>query len=83
MARLTYEQRKNLPDRDFAVIHKSATEERERRKYPIENESHARNALARVSRFGTAQEKREVCEKVHRRFPEIHEQSCKLHRMKA
>ena len=75
MPRLTYEERKRLPAKDF-VFPRS-------RKYPIENKAHARNALARVSRFGTAYEKRKVCNAVHRKFPSIHEENCKMHRMRA
>ena len=75
MSKLTYEQRMRLPARDF-VFPKT-------REYPIQDAAHARNALARVSRFGTRYQKMEVCKKVHRRFPRIHEQSCKLHRVEA
>lgn len=71
MARLTYAERKRLPSRDF-VYPRS-------RKYPIENKSHARNALARVSRFGTRAEKRKVCEAVHKKYPSIHEKHCSIH----
>jgi hypothetical protein len=41
MAKLTYEQRKSLPNNAFA--------EPSKRAYPIEDKAHARNALARVS----------------------------------
>lgn len=70
--KLTYEQRMKLPKEEFAL-------ERER-KYPIEDEAHARNALARVSAYGTEEEKREVCRKVHERYPEIHSEFCELHK---
>jgi hypothetical protein len=60
-----------LPADQFAIPN--------RRKYPIYDESHARNALARVSQHGTEQEKREVCEAVAENYPEIHEKSCELH----
>jgi len=73
--RLTYRHRQQLPDRDFAVILADGT-----RKYPIENANHARNALARVSRFGNPEEKAEVCRKVHARYPGIHEKHCKMHK---
>jgi hypothetical protein len=76
--RLTYKQREELPDRDFAVILKDGT-----RKYPIENAAHARNALARVSANGSPEEKAEVCRKVHERFPMIHETHCKIHHERA
>jgi len=45
MARLTSQQRKNLPRKAFAVPGKRA--------YPINDASHARNALARVAQHGT------------------------------
>lgn len=68
MARLTYRQKKRLRASQFAVPNE--------RKYPIENVSHARNALARVSRFGTPAQKAAVCRAVHRRYPSIAAKSC-------
>ena len=62
MARLTYKARKRLPGKDFAGPGRS---------YPIEDESHARNALSRVSEYGTPAEKAEVRAKVRRKFPKI------------
>ena len=50
MAKLTAAQRNALPRSDFAQPSK--------RKYPINDKAHARNALARVSQHGTADEKR-------------------------
>lgn len=41
MAKLTSKQRSNLPDSDFAIPSE--------RKYPINDASHRRNALARAS----------------------------------
>lgn len=70
--KLSYSERMRLPERDF-VFPKS-------RRYPIPDESHARNALARVSQHGSEEDKRKVCEAVHKRFPEIHEKSCPMHR---
>ncbi len=75
---LSYRQREELPDEDFAVILKDGT-----RKYPIENEAHARNALARVSANGNPEEKDEVCRKVHERYPSIHEKHCRMHQYSA
>jgi hypothetical protein len=40
-------------------------------RYPIEDASHARNALARVSQFGTPAEKDKVKAAVHRKYPGI------------
>lgn len=63
MAKLTYKKRKRLPKKSFA--------EPCARKYPIPDKSHARNALARVSQFGTTSEKSRVRAAVHRKFPGI------------
>lgn len=41
------------------------------RSYPIENASHARNALARVAQHGSSSEKAEVRAKVHAKYPSI------------
>src|ERR1039458_4272207 len=62
-AKLKYAQRKKLPKSAFAI---PAT-----RSYPIHDEAHARNALARVSQFGTPEEKAQVSAAVHRRYPNI------------
>ena len=39
--------------------------------YPIPDKAHARNALARVSAFGSSSQKAEVRAKVHAKFPDI------------
>jgi hypothetical protein len=62
VARLTTKDRKALPAKEFAGPDRS---------YPIPDASHARNALSRVSQFGTADLKKKVREKVHRKFPDI------------
>lgn len=62
MARLTSKQRKALPKKSFALPGG---------RYPIENASHARNALARVSQFGSPEEKAKVRAAVHRKYPGI------------
>lgn len=62
MAKLTSADRKALPVSTFAGPDRS---------YPIPDASHARNALARVSQFGTADLKKKVREKVARKFPHI------------
>lgn len=41
------------------------------RKYPIENEEHARNALARVQQFGTPAEQAIVKAKVYKKYPAL------------
>lgn len=63
MAPLTSARRKALPTGTFA--------EPKKRKYPIPDASHARNALARVSGNGTPAEKAMVRAEVRRRFPNI------------
>jgi hypothetical protein len=63
MAKLTYGQRKKLPKKSFAEPGKRA--------YPIQDKSHARNALARVSQFGSPAEKAKVRAAVHKKYPGI------------
>ena len=63
MAKLTTVQRGRLKTTEFAL--------KEDRAYPIENISHARNALARVAQHGTATEKAAVRAAVHRKYPGI------------
>ncbi len=63
MAKLSAADRKKLKDSDFA--------EPDRRKYPIEDETHARDALARVSQNGSEAEQKQVRKKVEERYPEI------------
>jgi hypothetical protein len=63
MAKLTSKARKALPKKAFAEPGKRA--------YPIEDKSHARNALARVSQFGTPAEKATVKAAVKKKFPGI------------
>jgi hypothetical protein len=60
MAKLTTEDRKNLPANSFALPDKRA--------YPIEDKSHADNALSRVSANGTPEEKAKVRAAVKSRF---------------
>jgi len=63
MAKLTYKKRKRLRKRSFAIP--------EKRKYPIHDIAHARNALARVAAFGTPSEKRRVRAAVYRKYPSL------------
>lgn len=60
--KLTTPKRNALPTKVFALPG---------RKYPIEDKSHARNALARVSGNGTPAQKAEVKAKVQSKFPDI------------
>lgn len=63
MAKLTNAERNNLKPSSFVFP--------QERKYPVEDESHARNALSRVSSNGTPKEKSKVRAAVHSRFPQI------------
>jgi hypothetical protein len=62
MAKLTAKGRKQIASKNFALPG---------RRYPIEDASHARNALSRVSQFGSSEEKAEVRSKVKRKYPGI------------
>jgi hypothetical protein len=62
MAKLTAKTRNAIPGKDFALPG---------RRYPIEDKSHARNALSRVSGNGTSAEKAKVRAAVHRKYPGI------------
>ena len=61
--KLTYQERQALPDSAFAIP--------EKRKYPIHDLPHARNALARVAAFGTPEEKKRVYAAIKRRWPAL------------
>jgi hypothetical protein len=63
MAKLSTAKRKSLSAKSFA--------EPKERKYPIENKAHAKNALARVSQFGTPAEKTKVRKAVKAKYPSI------------
>jgi hypothetical protein len=56
-------QRKKLNKKSFALPGK--------RKYPIPDKAHARNALARVAQHGTPAEQKKVKAAVRTRFPSI------------
>lgn len=62
MAKLTTKSRNALSEGAFALPG---------RRYPINDPSHARNALARVSQHGSSSEKSRVRAAVHRKFPSI------------
>ena len=64
MTKLTTARRDELPGGAFALPG---------RRYPIHDENHARNALSRVSEYGTPEEKATVRAAVHRRYPHIGE----------
>jgi hypothetical protein len=62
VAKLTTAARKKIPTSKFALPG---------RRYPIEDASHARNALARVSQYGTESEKDDVREAVTEKYPRM------------
>lgn len=62
MTKLTAKKRSALPSSSFALAG---------RKYPINDPSHARNALSRVSQYGTPREKATVRARVHSKYPAI------------
>jgi hypothetical protein len=66
---LSTKQRKKLSKKEFALPGK--------RKYPIPDKAHARNALARVAQYGTPAEQKKVKAAVKRRFPSVGKRSKK------
>lgn len=68
MAKLTAAGRKKIKASNFAGPDRS---------YPIEDASHARNALARVSQHGSPELKAKVRAKVHAKYPGIGQKSAK------
>ena len=60
--KLTTKARKAIPTKSFAGPDRS---------YPIEDASHARNALSRVSQHGSPALKAKVRAAVHRKYPGI------------
>jgi hypothetical protein len=73
MAVLTAARRHALPASDFAGSAKKES-------YPIDTTNRARNALARVSQFGSPELKAKVRSKVHAKFPGIkqHDERMKM-----
>jgi hypothetical protein len=76
-SKLSYKQRKKLPDSCFAYI-KVKKDGTKVRKYPIvipgdekSSLNHARNALARVSHFGTPKMKSIVRKAVYKLYPQF------------
>ena len=61
MGQLSAKGRDALPSSSFAIPGS--------RSYPIHDRTHARNALARVSQYGTASEKAQVRSAVRRKYP--------------
>jgi len=72
VAKLSYQSRKSMPKSSFAIpSKKTKANPAGKGAYPIEDKARARNALARVSQFGTAAEKATVRAKVHAKYPSI------------
>lgn len=72
MARLSYGARKAMPKKTFAIpAKKTGSNPAGKGGYPIPDASHARNALSRVSQFGSSAEKATVRAKVKAKFPAI------------
>jgi hypothetical protein len=62
---------KNLSTKDRKKLSKKSFALPEKRKYPIPDKAHARNALARVAQNGTPAEQKKVKAAVKKRFPSI------------
>lgn len=72
MAVLSSKKRQALPSKSFALPGKGeGPKGKGAGSYPIPDESHARNALARVSQHGSSAEKATVRAKVAAKFPGI------------
>jgi hypothetical protein len=67
MIKLTSKARKSLPTKSFA--------EPDKKKYPIEDKAHARNALSRVAQSGNPAEKAKVKRAVKKKYPSIGKKS--------
>ncbi len=73
MAELTYRGRKKIAKKNFAIPGKAP----ESGSYPIHDLAHGRNALARVSQYGTPAEKAKVRAAVYRKYPALRERAKK------
>lgn len=72
--RLDADERRGLPSSDFALPGRGeGPEGKGAGSYPIPDERHGRNALARVSQHGSPSEQAKVRAAVHRKFPGIKE----------
>ena len=69
---LGYKERQGMSSSEFALPGQgSGPEGKQGGSYPIPDESHARNALARVSQHGSEAEKKKVRAAVAKKFPGI------------
>jgi len=72
MAKLSAASRQKMKSSSFALPGKGEGKGgKGSGSYPIPDASHARNALARVSQFGSSAEKAQVRAAVKRKFPNI------------
>ena len=77
---LTAGERQAMPKSDFALPGKGeGPKGAGAGSYPIPDENHGRNALARVAQHGTPEEKAKVSAAVHRKFPAIEQRASKLY----
>ena len=63
MSKLNSKERNAIPSKEFALPGE--------RKFPIENRSHAQNALARASQGGVPEIKAKVSAAVRRKYPNM------------
>ena len=62
MSKLTAKARNKIPGKDFAGPDRS---------YPVQDENHTRNALARASQHASSGLKAKIRAKVHKKYPGI------------
>lgn len=72
---LSARQKKQISAKNFAIPPRGKSEKAESGHYPIPDISHARNALARVSQFGSSGDQTKVRSKVHTKFPSLGKKS--------
>jgi hypothetical protein len=74
---LSTEDREDLKEKQFALPKKAEDKEEkaESGNYPIPDLSHARNALAMVAQHGTPAEQAQVRAAVHKKYPELDNQT--------
>jgi|TARA_R110000824_G_scaffold255686_1_gene444665 hypothetical protein len=63
MAKLTAKQRSKLKTSQFAMP--------KQRKYPINDKSHARNALARAAQHATPSQQKRIKTAVYKKYPSL------------
>ena len=80
---LTAAERRRMPNSDFALPGRGeGPEGKQAGAYPINDESHARNALARVAQHGTAEEREEVRAAVYKKYPNLNPKNKKKRRLR-